>query len=230
MPAASISRELGAPRSTTYRVLDVLVELGFVTHLEDEHRYALGVAAFELGFAYSRQGPLQWLGRTTLARLVDQTGHHGHFALLHGTDVLYVVEERAPGRPSLVTDVDIRLPAHLTASGLAMLAELSAKQLAALFPPRRELAQRDGRGPRSVSELRALLRVVRAQGYAQEDGTVTPGYASVACAVRGHAGRPAAAVTLTFPSHQVDAAARGELAQRLADAAGQLSRAVGGPV
>ena len=41
-------------------------------------------------------------------------------AVLHGRDVLYVVEERAPGRPPLVTDVGVRLPAHLTASGRAI--------------------------------------------------------------------------------------------------------------
>ena len=48
----------------------------------------------------------------------------GHLAVLHGRDVLYLVEERAPRRPSLVTDVGVRLPAHLTATGRAMLAAL----------------------------------------------------------------------------------------------------------
>ncbi|MGH3264653.1 MAG: helix-turn-helix domain-containing protein, partial [Trebonia sp.] len=86
MPALSIARELQVPRSTAYRILGVLCELGFVAHVEDEHRYALGVAAFELGFAYTRQAPLQWVGRTTLARLVERTQHHGHFVVLHGTD------------------------------------------------------------------------------------------------------------------------------------------------
>src|ERR1700678_4442348 len=84
IPAASIARELELPRSTTYRLLGVLVEQGFVVHLPDERRYGLGVAAFELGFAYTRQEPLQWMGRSTLARLVDQTRYNGHFAILHG--------------------------------------------------------------------------------------------------------------------------------------------------
>jgi DNA-binding IclR family transcriptional regulator len=228
MPAASIARELGLPRASIYRILGVLTELGFVAHIEAEHRYALGVAAFELGFAYTRQGPLQWLGHSTLTRLVDATRHNGHFAVLHGADVLYVIEERAPGRPSLVTDVGVRLPAHLTASGLAMLAGLPAHQLSALFPPRQAFIQRNGRGPRSVSELRALLHEVREAGYAVEDGTVTPGFGSVACAVRDHGGRPAAAVALTFPSHQLDADARDALARRVAAAAAEISRAVSG--
>lgn len=228
MPAAAIARALGVPRSSAYRILGVLEELGFVTHLEAEHRYALGVAAFELGFAYSRQEPLGWLGRGALSRLVDATGHHGHFAILHGRDVLYVIEERAPGRPSLVTEVGVRLPAHLTASGLAMLAALPAAQLAALYPARHVFETRHGRGPRSVSALRTLLGEVRESGFAVEEASVTPGLASVACAVCDHGGHPVAAVALTFPSHTVDGPGREALAGAVAAAAATVSRALGG--
>lgn len=229
IPAATVARELALPRSTTYRLLAVLVDEGFVVHLLNERRYGLGIAAFELGFAYTRQGPLQWLGRVALSRLVDQTGHNGHFAVLHGRDVLYVVEERAPGRPSLVTEVGVRLPAHLTASGMAMLAALAPHQLRALFPARHTFQQRHDRGVRSSSQLRAALAVVREKGYAQEDGTVTPGYSSVGCAVLDHAGQPAAAVTLTFPSRTLDDGARRQLAEQVRDTAARLSRSVGGP-
>ena len=43
------------------------------THLPEERRYGLGVAAFELGSAYTRQEPLQRIARPVLARLVDAT-------------------------------------------------------------------------------------------------------------------------------------------------------------
>ena len=75
------------------------------------------------------------------------TTHNAHLAVLHGRDVLYVVEERAAGRPPLVTDVGVRLPAHLTASGLAMLAALPPAQVRALFPSRAAFVQRHGIGP-----------------------------------------------------------------------------------
>lgn len=228
IPAATVARELGLPRSTTYRLLTVLVDEGFVVHLRNERRYGLGIAAVELGFAYTRQGPLQWLGRGTLSRLVDQTGHNGHFAVLHGRDVLYVVEERAPGRPSLVTEVGVRLPAHLTASGMAMLAALAPHQLRALFPARHSFQQRHDRGVRSSSQLRIALAVVREDGYAQEHGTVTPGFSSIGCAVLDHSGHPAAAVTLTFPSRELDEKARRGLAGQVRDAAVHVSRAVRG--
>src|SRR3954468_20497560 len=113
---------VGLPRSTAYHLVNAMIEEGFVVHLAEEHRYGLGVAAFEVGSGYSRQAPLQRLSRRTLTDLVDRPAQRAHFAVLHGRDVRYVGEERAPGRPPLVTDVGVRLPAHLTASGRAILA------------------------------------------------------------------------------------------------------------
>src|SRR4051794_11402133 len=179
VPAAAIARDVDLPRSTTYHLLTVLADEGFVVHLPEERRYGLGVAAFELGSAYARQAPLARLARPLLARLVDQVGHSAHLAVLHGRDVLYVVEERAPGRPPLVTDVGVRLPAHLTASGLAVLADLPAAQVRALFPDPTAFTDRTGIGVSRLSELRRVLGQVRAHGYAVENGEITPGFASV---------------------------------------------------
>ena len=114
----------------------------------------------------------------------------------------------------------MRLPAPLTASGLAMLAALPAPQVRALWPSRRALVRRHDAGPASLTELRALLVAVRRTGYAFEDGYVTPGFASVAAAVLDHNAHPLAAVALTFPADEVDAAARAALARRVVAAAG----------
>src|SRR3569833_319105 len=50
---------VGLPRSTAYHLLNAMIEEGFVVHLADDHRYGLGVAAFEVGSGFSRQEPLQ---------------------------------------------------------------------------------------------------------------------------------------------------------------------------
>jgi DNA-binding IclR family transcriptional regulator len=228
VPAAALARELDLPRSTTYHLLAELQQAGFVVHLPEERRYGLGVSAFEIGSAYSRQEPLARLARPVLARLVDAVGNSAHLAVLHGREVLYVVEQRAPGRPPLVTDVGVRLPAQLTASGRALLADLPAPQVRALFPDAGAFVDRHGLGPRRLSELRRLLGEVRRSGSATEDGEVTPGFASVATAVHDHAGRPTAAVAVTFPAGEVDVPGRDELAVRVRRAAAELTRRING--
>jgi DNA-binding IclR family transcriptional regulator len=228
VPAAVLVRELGLPRSTVYHLLGELTSAGLAVHLPEERRYGLGLAALELGTAYLRQEPLARLARPVLARLVDRVGQSAHLAVLHGREVLYVVEERAPGRPSLVTDVGVRLPAQLTASGRAMLAGLPAPQVRALFPSPDAFVDRHGLGPRSLSALRQVLVEVRRTGWATEDGEVTPGFASVAAAAYDHTGRPVAGLAVTFPAPDADSAARERLARAALAAAAELTRRIGG--
>jgi len=225
--AAAISRDLDLPRSTTYHLLDTLVRAGFVVHVAEERRYALGVAVYELASGYSRQTSLQRLARMPLAVLVDSVGQNAHLAIMHGRDVIYVIEERAIGRPPLITDVGVRLPAQLTASGRAMLAQLPRAQVRALFSEPGSFVLRNDLGPRSFAALRQLLAETRRQGYASEDGEVTPEFASVAVAASDRTGYPVAAVAVTFPSAEVDAKERERLAARVAKTAAELSRRLG---
>lgn len=232
VPAATIATALDLPRSTVYHLLAVMQERGFVVHLPEERRYGLGIAAFELSSGFSRQQPLARLGRPLVAGLVDRLGESGHLAVLHGRDVLYLVEERAPRRPSLVTDVGVRLPAHLTATGRAMLAELPPAQLRALYPDRAAFESRRPQGESdapgwSYGRLKRVLAEVRTRGWADEDGEVTVGLASAGAAVLDHLGWPAAAIAVTFPD---DAAAElRELAVAgVREAAATLSRRIRG--
>ncbi len=210
-PLDRIARACGLPRSTAYHLVTAMIEEGFVVHLPDEHRFGLGVAAFEVGSGYRRQEPLQRISRRTLTDLVDRTGETAHLAVLHGRDVLYVVEERAPGRPPLVTDVGVRLPAHLTASGRAILSALPSAQVRALYPDPTAFVDRHGTGPRTLSALRSLLSDTRRRGFATEEGEVTPGYASVAAPVLDHNAHPVAGLAVTYAdgaSHDLSDAVR----------------------
>ncbi|MBN8425614.1 IclR family transcriptional regulator [Microbacterium esteraromaticum] len=196
--ASSLARDLGIPRSTIYHLLGTLETHGFVVHLPQERRWGLGTSAFELAGGYARQEPLARLGRPVIAALADQVGESAHLAVMSGRDVLYIVEERAARRPALVTDVGVRLPAHLTATGRAMLSMLPQSQVRALYPDAAAFTDRTGHGPARPSELREVLREARTTGIASEDGEVTPEFRSVAVAVRDHAGWPAAAVAVTW--------------------------------
>jgi DNA-binding IclR family transcriptional regulator len=228
IPASSIARELALPRSSTYHLLGLLAERGYVVHLAEERRYGLGTAAFELGSASVRRESLRWVSQTVLAKLVESTGQNGHFVVLHGRDVLYVIEERAPGQPSLITAVGVRLPAPLTASGLAILSVLPRRQVRALFPSRHALVRRHDVGPASLADLDRALVHARGNGFAYEHGFVTPGLASVASPVRDHNGHPVAAVALTFRAAEVNAAACRALGGHVIEAASQVAARISG--
>lgn len=199
VPAARVASAVGLPRSSAYHLLTAMEREGFVTHYAEDRLWGIGLAAYEVGVGYSRQAPLARLARNPIARLVDATGQTAHLAILHGREVVYVLEERAPGKPPLVTDVGVRLPASLTASGRAILATLPAAQVRALFPDRDAFVDRHDKGPRSPTALREHLADTRTRGHATEDGEVTPGFASVAVAIDSPPSSPTfASVAATY--------------------------------
>lgn len=202
--AMAIARTLNLPRSTTYHLLNTLIEYGFVIHYPEQQVYGLDVGAYELGTGYSRQEPLQRLARHPIAALADQSESSAHLSVLLGRDVVYVVEERSRGRNPLITDVGVRLPAILTASGRALLAALPSAQIKALygdhdaFPASPSSPCADPKTPSSLSGLRRMLVDIRTQGWAIEEGAVTEGHTSIAMPVLDGAGYPLAAVAVTF--------------------------------
>lgn len=218
VPAATIATALELPRSTTYHLLTTLLNHGYVVN--GDRRWALGVRAHDLGTGYVRQEPLALVGRNLVTRLADSVGENAHLAVLHGRDVVYVVEGRAPGRPSLITDVGVRLPAHLTASGRSMLARMTREQILALYPDDAALA---GRGEVSITrrDLREILRTTRERGFATENGEITAGFSSVAVPILDRVGWPLASLALTFTDGSVDAE---RLASVARDAATEISR------
>ena len=227
----SVSRivhALGIPRSSTYQLLDVLIERGMVIHFPERRQYGLGLHVVELGSAYTWQHPLVRLAKPVLARLVDTVHENGHLAVLRGNEVVYALEERSAGRAPLVTGVGVRLPSHLTASGRAMLAYLPERQVRALYPSREAFVDRNGVGPKNPAELRQILRETRSRGYADEHGDVTQGFDSYAIPVFDYNRVPVAGLAITFVAASLSPAARAALIARLADAADELTRRLGG--
>lgn len=226
LEATTVARELGMPRSSAYHLLNEMAADGFVAYLPEERLWGLGVAAFEIGSAYLRQGPLERLARPLLRLLVDRVGEIAQLGVLHGPETLYLLKEQPRRHATLVTDVGVRLPAQLTASGRSMLAQLPAAQVRALFPG--PLVDRTGRGPRSLSELRRVLTEDGRRGWSIEDGLVTEGFTSIAACCFDHTGHPAAAITVTFRRETRAADTWPELADRVRATAADLTRRLSG--
>ena len=189
--AARIAAQLRLPRSTTYQLLKVMVDAGFVMHLKSHRTYGLGAAAYSLAQAYSTQQPLVRASTRHAQALAKLAGGSAHVSRLSsGMEVLYVLEERSAAAVSLITDVGVRLAAERTASGRAMLAALPDAELKARV---------DAAGlGRQWQKIHTMVQQVRLRGWAEETEEVSVGQSSIAAAVLDHTGRPAAALAVTF--------------------------------
>lgn len=228
LPAAAVARTLGIPRSSTYQILQVLVDEGLVVHIPEAQGYKLAIGVFELGSAYLRHEPLEHLARPLLLRVVAHSRQTVHLGVLSGHDSLYLLKEE-PSRPThLVTQVGLRLPAHLTATGRAILSHLPRAQVDAIYSTDRSWADWNGHGPRTLRELHALLAADRARGYAVEEDAITDGVTCLAAPVLDHTGVAVASVSSSFRTGTLPEAAVSALTAELCAAAHQLSRRLGG--
>lgn len=212
--AARIRAELGLPRSTTYQLLGVLEEHGFVARVPGAHTFGLGAAAYAMSGAYATQQPLVRAAAPMVRKLAASVRGSGHLARLTGAEVEYLLEERAEGAVSLITERGVRLSAAHTASGRALLAVLDRPQLKAVA------SQAGWR----FHPLEQALAGTRKEGFAREVEEVSPGQESLAVAFADHQGRPSAALAVTYRTGTLDETERRRAVAALGNSAERLRR------
>ena len=218
--ASRIRSELDLPRSSTYHLLNEMVESGFVVHIEENQTYGLGLAAYSMASAYSTQQPLVRLATSQLREIATFVAGSGHIARMSGAEIVYLQEVRAPGAVSLVTDKGVRLPAYKTASGKIMMAFQSESEVRAAFSDKGASAY--------FAPYKKQVDTLRARGWAEEREEVSKGQATVAVAVKDHLTRPSAALAVTFSINEENLAKEAVVVDRLALLAAELSRRIYG--
>ena len=231
MTAVAIARDLQLPRSSTYHLLNAMQELGFVVHYPEEERWGLGIGAFEIGTAYLRHDPLERLAKPVLQKSLKELHPVvavAHLGVLHGNEVLYLLKQQ-PQRPlSTLTEIGVRLPANLTASGRSMLAQLPTSQVRALFPNKNAFINRTGKGPQTLAALLDTLKREKSQGFSSEVGFITDGMSTIAAAVLDRHHQPAATVSYTYPTDTVSQEDVSQIIKTAQHCARQISKRLGG--
>ncbi|GAB3708998.1 IclR family transcriptional regulator [Mariniluteicoccus flavus] len=204
VPVATLVRDLDLPRSSAYHILTVLVDRGFVTYVPEARGYSLGAGAFRLGSAYTPHEQLERLARPVMRGIAADAGITIHLGILRGANTMYLLKESpthvSEAEPDLVTAIGVLLPAHLTANGRAILAQMGTAQIKALYARPGDFVSRTGRGPRSQAELLRQLRSEREQGFSEEVELVATGLRSAGVAVFDLHEQPLAALSATWRS------------------------------
>jgi IclR family pca regulon transcriptional regulator len=193
MTLTEVAASTGLARPTARRILLTLAELGYVRAVVGG--FALTPRVLELGVAYVRSQGLWDVARPHLERLVARTNESCSIAQLDGSDIVYVARVAVPKIVGLSVQIGTRFPALPTSLGKVLLAALPDDEVD------RVVAQptRSGLVPRwqpDRAEREAVLREVRARGWAVTDEQLALGIRSVAAPLRDGSGRVVAAVNV----------------------------------
>jgi DNA-binding IclR family transcriptional regulator len=202
LSAPELARRLQAPRTTVFRLLSTLEQMGFVERTPDGRNYRLGMAVLRLGFEYLASLELTELGQPLLARLCDDLRYACNLVVRDGRQIVYVAKVSPPALLSSAINVGARLPAHATVLGRILLEDLSLAELRALYPEDR-LEIFSENTPRSVRELFEMVQSDRERGYVLGEGFFESSISTIAAPVRDHSGRVIAALGATIPSAHI---------------------------
>jgi len=218
--APELARCLSLPRSTVFRLLTTLENVGYLQRSNTEYR--LGLAVLRLGYDYLSAQPLAQLAQPLLQSLCQRTGLTTNLGVLDETSVVYLLRMLPPGAFQGAVRVGSRLPAHAAVLGRALLQDMGADQLRALFG-RNQLPQFSERTPRSVEQLLQLLQHDRERGCAVGEGFYERGISSIAAPVRDANGQIVAALGVAIAFTEIAPKKMTQWQQQVREAAEELS-------
>lgn len=202
--APELSRRIGIPRTTTFRLLQTLEALGFLERVNGDRNFRLGVAVLRLGFEYVNSLELTDFGTPILERLRDATGLSTHLLIRDQRDVVFVAKAQShePLFSSVKVHVGTRLPAHATVHGHVLMGDLSLSALKVLYPEA-QLEKYTERTPATVEELYERVEECALLGYGLSEASFERGISVVTAPVRDHSGAIVAAVAATVPRSDI---------------------------
>ncbi|WP_343315486.1 IclR family transcriptional regulator [Brucella sp. BE17] len=130
-----IASEIGAPRSSVYELVNLLLNHGMLDYQGDDGRVFLGRRLYFLGTAYAEQFDLMRECDRMLTRLAEETRETAQMCLLEGRK--YTVAMMREGiRPFRISsNVGELVSIVWTASGRLLVSHLSDQQILDLIPP-----------------------------------------------------------------------------------------------
>ncbi len=191
-----VADHLGVARSTAHRLLTALLRRDFV--VQDAAKiYHRGPAFAAAGFGSDRSSGLRAAVRPHLEALATRVGETCHLVVLEGNGARFIDAVESPQVLRVGSRIGMLLPAHTTAAGKVLLAELSVVDFFALYPRglpgmRAELARR--------TTLQRELGVVRKRGYATNFNESERGVTAVAVTIRDEGGLVMASMAVACPS------------------------------
>lgn len=199
---AELAAGVELTRSAAYRLVYTLEKDGFIARDPSTRRYALTSKVLTLGFEYFNSQTITNVAQPFLQALSDATSASAHLVILDGWHAVYLA--RVSPSVGLVSNLQVgsRQPAHITASGRMLLADLPEPRLRTIHALlRREC--RTAPAPDSYEALRRQANEDRARGHVFHQSVIDPGLASCAAAVRDGSGAAVAAITVVGPDRNL---------------------------
>ncbi len=221
LTVSELAKATRLSRAAVRRLLITLETLGYVQRAGSA--FALTSRILRLGFSFIGSNSLARLAGPVLEQLSASIDESCSVSILDGGDIVYI----ARSAPKRVMRIDLgvgsRLPAYCTSMGRVLLAALPAADLKSCLS-KAELQPLTPKTNCNRRRLAAIVRGVRADGYALVDEELELGLRSIAVPVRSQSGAVVAAMNSGVHAARVSPR---ELVRRILPALAEHARRLG---
>ncbi|WP_454691956.1 IclR family transcriptional regulator [Achromobacter aloeverae] len=176
---AEIARHFGWPRSSTFNLLLTLTNRGFLYEPRARAGYYPAPVWAELITQIERGQPIPHGMRALLDQLVQETGETAVLAAASGAHALFIETVESPSPVRYAAPVGKRVPLHVTATGRALLSQMSAADRAAILE--KAVYERHTDTTRvSAAQVEAEIAASMARGWFEGNAEYTPDLGGVA--------------------------------------------------
>lgn len=196
MTAAEIAKRLQLPKSSAHGLLNTLLDKGIVTR-DRRGNFSLSVRLLTLATKAFDVFDVRQVARPVMVQLSNELHLTCSLAVLDGGDVVYIEKVQDNSRPvQLVTYVGGTLPAHTTALGKVLVAELPA-EARDTWLDQQDYQRLTARTIGDRSEMQAAMDRYLADGYSSDENESHDGVTCLAAPIFDHTGTCVAALSVT---------------------------------
>ncbi len=221
---ADLSRAANLNKSTAFRMLESMSQMGYVTQDEPNGRYMMTMKMWEIGVRAFQRNDLRAAARPYLQELVDKLGETALLTLRHNRDVIIVEKVDCDHNLQAISPLGSRSPIHASSFGKAFLMNEPVEQLAAFGP---ELERFTEHTLTSIPALEAAIRHARQVGSAVGSDEYRIGVSGVASPIIGTDGKTYGTIGVSLPTMRLIPEAVDRMVSTVADVARRFSQQIG---
>lgn len=185
--------------STAHRLLHTLANYGFIAQDRETGKYMLGLRTFEVGHAALYSFDIRTAARPILQELVDRCNETTNLGILDQDDVVYIDQIESSNMIQIFARIGSRGPIHCTGAGKCLLAHYTDREFERFLQRKMPLERYTDRTITDPARLREEMQLIRARGYALDNGELEDGVRCVAVPIWNYEGKAIAAVSVSGP-------------------------------
>ena len=200
---SELSQRLMMSKATTYRFLQTMKTLGYVTQEEEADKYGLTLKLFELGAKSLEYVDLIALADKEMRYISEQTNEALHLGTFDEDAIIYIHKIDSGYNLSMQSRIGRRNPLYSTAIGKVLLAErevaFAEQALSGVT-----FVKHTEKTLENTEQLLDELELVREQHYAEDNEEQEPGLRCIAAPVYDRFGYVIAGLSISFPTIRFD--------------------------